>query len=342
MNRIPRIYIAGPFTAKTRWEEEQNVRQAEALGYEVAKLGAYPVISHTNTRPLFIDLQTPEWWYIATLESMFTCDAVLLTKDWRMSTGARNEKEQAEKHGIPVFESIPGLYRWLTSRSTIAEGERTENERLRRYCTGYIRREEPHDHFSGEWDIRWKECPQMEECSRIAALESSLAERERECDRLRGELAGSDVNVRELWARAESAESALAAARAENERLRVEMEQHMQVAASRCSRLLDTETALEAAREENEQLEEVITSTAVALGVDKVETNDPHCLANEIAHQLAALRADLENKLAAARADAVREFAAEYNQEITARSADGFTRVRPLTEWAEAFIGAER
>jgi hypothetical protein len=112
----------------------------------------------------------------------------------------------------------------------------------------------------------------------------------------------SEPSTNEQRARAESAEAALAAARAENERLRVEMEQHMQVAASRCSRLLDTEAALEAAREAYEQLEEVITSTAVALGVDKVETNDPHCLAHEIAHQLAALRADLENKLAAARA----------------------------------------
>jgi len=113
MNSIPRVYIAGPFTAKTRWEEEQNVRQAEGLGYAVAELGAYPVIPHTNTRPLFIDLQTPEWWYVATLESMFTCNAVLLTADWQESTGARNEKEQAEKRGIPVFYTLTELYKWL-------------------------------------------------------------------------------------------------------------------------------------------------------------------------------------------------------------------------------------
>jgi hypothetical protein len=47
---------------------------------------------------------------------------------------------------------------------------------------------------------------------------------------------------------------------------------------------------------------------------------------------------DLRVLLAAARADAVRGFATEYNQEITARSADGFTRCRPLTEWAEAYL----
>lgn len=52
--------------------------------------------------------------------------------------------------------------------------------------------------------------------------------------------------------------------------------------------------------------------------------------------------ARLSESLAAARSDAVREFAAEYNQEVTARSADGFCRVRPLTEWADAWIVAER
>jgi chromosome segregation ATPase len=55
---------------------------------------------------------------------------------------------------------------------------------------------------------------------RIAALEAELREREAECERLRGEDAGADTNIRELWARVQSAEAALAAAREEIERLR--------------------------------------------------------------------------------------------------------------------------
>lgn len=90
--------------------------------------------------------------------------------------------------------------------------------------------------------------------SAIVGWRDQHAALEAECERLRGEDAGADTNIRELWARVQSAESALAAAREENERLRVEMEQHMQVAASRCSRLLDTEAALEAAREQGDAL----------------------------------------------------------------------------------------
>jgi nucleoside 2-deoxyribosyltransferase len=155
-NSIPRIYIAGPFTAKTRWEEEQNVRQAEAIGYAVAQLGAYPVIPHTNTRPLFIDLQTPEWWYITTLESMFTCDAVLLTVDWRKSAGARNEKEQAEKKGIPVFESITNLYAWLVDKQIKSEllglRARPDDGRVERAARVLFDNHYPeHDHTNRVW-----------------------------------------------------------------------------------------------------------------------------------------------------------------------------------------------
>lgn len=38
--------------------------------------------------------------------------------------------------------------------------------------------------------------------------------------------------------------------------------------------------------EEVKQLMEIIASAAVALGADTVDTKDPHCLANEIAHVL--------------------------------------------------------
>jgi len=36
------VYVAGRFNADTHWEVEQNVRRAEALAVEVARLGAHP------------------------------------------------------------------------------------------------------------------------------------------------------------------------------------------------------------------------------------------------------------------------------------------------------------
>lgn len=118
------IYVAGPFRASTRWDEEQNIRTAEAAGYEIAKLGAYPVIPHSNTRGYFSDAQPGEFFLDGTLELMKRCDAVLLLPRWIESTGARAEKEEAERLGIPVFgaccsDCLPGLAAWIAEMKEV-------------------------------------------------------------------------------------------------------------------------------------------------------------------------------------------------------------------------------
>jgi hypothetical protein len=123
MKKIFRVYVAGPYAAATRWEEEQHVRRAEAVGYEVARRGAYPVIPHTNTRPLFSDLHDADWWYAATLAELRTCDAVVLVPGWRQSTGATREKEAAEQAGIPVFLHVRDLEGWFATRTKEEEGD---------------------------------------------------------------------------------------------------------------------------------------------------------------------------------------------------------------------------
>lgn len=107
------IYIAGPYRAPTRWQEEQNVRVAEAIGYKVARLGAYPVIPHSNTRPYFADAQPGEFWLDGTLELLRRCDAVLLITGWENSEGARGERHEAQSRGTPVFDGLPELSKWM-------------------------------------------------------------------------------------------------------------------------------------------------------------------------------------------------------------------------------------
>ena len=107
------VYIAGPYRARTRWAEEQNVRRAEDAGREVAKMGAYPVIPHANTRPYFGDEQPASFWLEGTMELLQRCDAVLLLDKWERSEGARRENDEAKARGIPVFEVIEVLERWL-------------------------------------------------------------------------------------------------------------------------------------------------------------------------------------------------------------------------------------
>lgn len=106
---IKRVYIAGPYTGDTRWEQEENVRRAEAMGYQVALLGAYPVIPHANTRHYFSDAQPPTFWYEATMDELQTCHALMMVPGWSSSKGAKAEKAEAERLGIPVFIKIRDL-----------------------------------------------------------------------------------------------------------------------------------------------------------------------------------------------------------------------------------------
>jgi nucleoside 2-deoxyribosyltransferase len=106
------IYVAGPFKADTDEGVEFNIARAEALGKEVGKLGASPVIPHANTRSFHKEFPE-EFMLEATLELMRRCDAVVLTEGWQESSGTRDEICEANWLGIPVFYTLFGLKSWL-------------------------------------------------------------------------------------------------------------------------------------------------------------------------------------------------------------------------------------
>lgn len=96
------IYIAGPFRAATAWRIAENIRDAERFGKVVAELGAMPLIPHANTAH-FHGLFTERFWLDGTMELLRRCDAVVLIPGWGHSQGARAERKEAERLGIPVF-----------------------------------------------------------------------------------------------------------------------------------------------------------------------------------------------------------------------------------------------
>jgi hypothetical protein len=103
VTRVPLAYCAGPYRAATTWLVEQNIRAAEALGYRIAQLGAYPIIPHSNTRGFFESAAGDDLWLAGTLELMRRCDCVVLLPTWRESSGARAEQAEAERLGLKVF-----------------------------------------------------------------------------------------------------------------------------------------------------------------------------------------------------------------------------------------------
>lgn len=106
------VYIAGPFRGPSAWDIEQNIRAAEELALEVWRLGAVALCPHTNTR-FFQGAAPDEVWLKGDIEMLQRCDAVLLTKDWERSTGAKMERTIAISIGIPVFYSLEAVRDWL-------------------------------------------------------------------------------------------------------------------------------------------------------------------------------------------------------------------------------------
>lgn len=108
------IYIAGKYTAKTYSEIDNNIKKAELAAVEViSKLGLkgwFPITPHLNTA--HFEIYEPalpidyHYWIDGTAELLKKCDAILMLPGWEESSGARGEKEIAEKLGIPVFYNV--------------------------------------------------------------------------------------------------------------------------------------------------------------------------------------------------------------------------------------------
>ncbi len=109
------VYVAGPYRAATPWEVELNVRRAEALALEVARLKCAPVCPHTMYR--FFDKALSDGrWLSVCLELLSRCDAVVLAANWDKSEGSAGEVDEARALGLPVFLSIEALGTWLEEK----------------------------------------------------------------------------------------------------------------------------------------------------------------------------------------------------------------------------------
>jgi len=106
------IYIAGKYRDSNSWDIEQNIRRAETLSLEVAKLGLMPVCPHTQSR-FFYGTLTEDFWMEGTLEILRRCDAVLVCGDPKKSKGTLGEIGEASLLDIPVFFSIKELKSWI-------------------------------------------------------------------------------------------------------------------------------------------------------------------------------------------------------------------------------------
>ena len=102
------IYIACAFNAPTDFEKQLNVTAARQAGYQITKLGFYPVMPTVNTSG-FEAANTIEFMYNATMELMRRCDAIYVVDGWHNSSGVKGEIEEATRLKIPFYFSMRKL-----------------------------------------------------------------------------------------------------------------------------------------------------------------------------------------------------------------------------------------
>lgn len=119
---IPVVYVAGPYRGPNRAAIELNIQAARHVGKLCCVKGWSPIIPHANTGHLDEALPgTPdEFWLESTMELLRRSDAVVLVPGWDMSSGTLAEIREAQRRGIPVFDSmndLPSAQRFVDDRT---------------------------------------------------------------------------------------------------------------------------------------------------------------------------------------------------------------------------------
>lgn len=114
----PMIYVAGPFRAKpdvtNQWVQEQNIRKAEQVSWDLFFMGAAPICPHTMTR--FFQGSLPDEVFLqADLDIIRRCDAIYLVDGWERSVGTRAELALAVELNIDVLRSMEQVQEYVDS-----------------------------------------------------------------------------------------------------------------------------------------------------------------------------------------------------------------------------------
>ena len=115
------VYIAGPFRGPTAWDIAENIRNAERVGFEIAKFGAMPLIPHANTAH-FHGTLPDQFWLDGTMELLRRCDGIVFLKGWEGSAGCRAEHEEACRLRLPMWFAweLPADFQsWATPMPTL-------------------------------------------------------------------------------------------------------------------------------------------------------------------------------------------------------------------------------
>src|SRR5216684_2008596 len=98
------VYIAGPYTGKTKNIIAANIGVAESFARRIASMKIGFICPHLNSRHMEdIEEVNYQFWVKMYLRIVPKCDAMFLLPSWETSEGTKKEIFLAEKYSIPVF-----------------------------------------------------------------------------------------------------------------------------------------------------------------------------------------------------------------------------------------------
>ena len=110
--KLPTIYIAGPYRAKTESGVLENIARAREAAKLVWKCGGKAFCPHLNTA--FMGGVVPDAVFLrADLEWLADCDAVYAVHGWEQSEGAKGEVAEAKRLGIDLITDEEVLRVWI-------------------------------------------------------------------------------------------------------------------------------------------------------------------------------------------------------------------------------------
>ena len=93
-------FISGPYRGPTESDVVRNIRHAEQYAIKYWKLGYAVICPHKNSA-LFGGLADDSVWLDGDLEFLRRSDVIVLIPGWKTSAGAKAERREAIRLGIP-------------------------------------------------------------------------------------------------------------------------------------------------------------------------------------------------------------------------------------------------
>lgn len=102
------IYVAGPYSGKTKEEVKRNIHEAELLGQQLLDRGVLPIIPHKITSfwdewGALIHWTHADWLEKFCFPLIDRCDGILMAPGWEFSVGSLKEIEYAEPRNVPIY-----------------------------------------------------------------------------------------------------------------------------------------------------------------------------------------------------------------------------------------------